>query len=135
MRNRRNSDTTLQHVRNLIELGFYADAAHLLHQGMMQANESMIERAWGEFLHRYRFSVELLRDNTKGAGNELVDALQAVHQQNRLRIQIRFLRAIDPEASEMAERLLWHTEPRKLNEGDGEKHRPFERWVAHGDDE
>jgi hypothetical protein len=51
MRYRRGSNTKLRHVRNLIALGLYVDAAHLLHQGMMQTSESMIERAWGEFHH------------------------------------------------------------------------------------
>mgnify|MGYP000223337619 CR=1 FL=1 len=135
MRYRRGSNTKLRHVRNLIALGLYVDAAHLLHQGMMQTSESMIERAWGEFLHRYRLSVELLRDDAEDASDKLVNALQTVHQQNRLRIQVRFLRAIDPEVNEMAEGLIWHLTSRKSDENNQEDRRPFERWVIHRDEE
>ena len=99
MRHRRGSNTKLRHVRNLIALGLYVDAARLLHQDIMQMSESMIERAWGEFLHRYRLSVELLRNDAEDISNKLVNALQTVHQQNRLRIQVRSLRAIDREVS------------------------------------
>ena len=135
MRHRRGSNTKLRHVRNLIALGLYADAAHLLHQDIIQMSESMIERAWGEFLHRYRLSVEFLRDDAEDASDKLVNALQTVHQQNRLRIQVRFLRAIDPEVSEMAEGLIWHLTSRKSDENNQEDRRPFERWVIHRDEE
>ena len=135
MRHRRGSNTKLRHVRNLIALGLYADAAHLLHQDIIQMSESMIERAWGEFLHRYRLSVEFLRDDAEDASDKLVNALQTVHQQNRLRIQVRFLRAIDPEVSEMAEGLIWHLTSQKSDENNQEDRRPFERWVIHRDEE
>ena len=134
MRHRRGSNTKLRHVRNLIALGLYVDAARLLHQDIMQMSESMIERAWGEFLHRYRLSVELLRSDAEDISNKLVNALQTVHQQNRLRIQVRALRAIDREVSEMAEGLIWHV-ARKSDENDDEDRRPFERWVIHRDEE
>ena len=135
MRYRRGSNTKLRHVRNLIALGLYVDAARLLHQGIMKMSESMIERAWGEFLHRYRLSVELLRDDAEDASDKLVNALQTVHQQNRLRIQVRFLRAIDPEVNEMAEGLIWHLTSRKSDENNQEDRRPLERWVIHRDEE
>ena len=134
MRHRRGSNTKLRHVRNLIVLGLYVDAARLLHQDIMQMSESMIERAWGKFLHRYRLSVDLLRNDAGDISNKLVNALQTVHQQNRLRIQVRALRAIDREVSEMAERLIWHI-ARKSDENDDEDRRPFERWVIHRDEE
>ena len=42
MRHRRGSNTKLRHVRNLIALGLYVDAARLLHQDIMQMSESLI---------------------------------------------------------------------------------------------
>ncbi|HHZ90449.1 TPA: hypothetical protein EYN65_07950 [Candidatus Poribacteria bacterium] len=135
MRDRRHSGAALQHVRNLIELEFYTDAARLLRQGTVETNRNVIERTWGEILHRYRLPIELLRDDAKDADNELANALQTAHQQNQLRVQIRFLRVVDPEASEMAEMLLQRIEPHKRDEDDEEHRRPFERWVEHNDDE
>ena len=76
----------------------------------------MIDQTWGEFIHRYRLSVELLRDEGENASNELVNVLQTTHQKKQLRIQTRLLRAIDPEVSEMAENLIWHLTPRKSKE-------------------
>ena len=135
MRDRRHSGAALQHVRNLIELEFYTDAARLLRQNTVETNRNVIERTWGEILHRYRLPIELLRDDAKDADNELANALQTAHQQNQLRVQIRFLRVVDPEASEMAEMLLQRIEPHKRDEDDEEHRRPFERWVEHNDDE
>jgi len=130
MRYRRGSNTKLRHVRNLITLGLHVDAARLLHQDIMKMSEGMIGRAWGEFLHRYSLSVEFLRDDAEDASDKLVNALQTVHQQNRRRTQVRFLRAIDSEVSEMAEGLIWHLTPRKSDENnrdeewDEDKHIP-----------
>ena len=99
MRYRRGSNTQLRRVRNLIALGLYVDGARLLRQDIIKKSDSMIEQTWGE-----------------NASNDLVNVLQTAHQKKQLRIQIRLLRAIDPEASEMAENLIWHLTPRKSKE-------------------
>ena len=65
------------HVRNLIELELYAEAAGLLDQEGIKTDRSIIERKWGEILDRYNLPIELLYDQAKGANKKLLTALRA----------------------------------------------------------
>ena len=123
------------HVRNLIELGLYAEAAHLLRQEGVKTDRGITERKWGEILHRYHLPIELLYNQAKDANNELLKALRAGQQQNQLRFQIRLLRAIDPESSEIAETIFRHSESHRRDEDHDRHRRPFEIWVEGRDDE
>ena len=127
--------SNVAHVRNLIELGLYAEAAHLLRQEGVKTDRGITERKWGEILHRYHLPIELLYNQAKDANNELLKALRAGQQQNQLRFQIRLLRAIDPESSEIAETIFRHSESHRRDEDHDRHRRPFEIWVEGRDDE
>ena len=127
--------SNVAHVRNLIELGLYAEAAHLLRQERVKTDRGITERKWGEILHRYHLPIELLYNQVKDANNELLKALRAGQQQNQLRFQIRLLRAIDPESSEIAETIFRHSESHRRDEDHDRHRRPFEIWVEGRDDE
>jgi len=127
--------SNVAHVRNLIELELYAEAASLLGQEMAKNDRNIIERKWGEIFDRYHLSSELLYDQAKNSNNELLKALRAGQEKNQLQLQSRLLRAIDLESSEMAEMFFRHSEPHK-NEKDNNRHRrPFEIWVEDHHDE
>ena len=68
--------SNVAHVRNLIELGLYAEAAHLLRQEGVKTDRGITERKWGEILHRYHLPIELLYNQAKDANNELLKAWQ-----------------------------------------------------------
>ena len=127
--------SNVAHVRNLIELGLYAEAAHLLRQEGVKTDRGITERKWSEILHRYHLPIELLYNQAKDANNELLKALRAGQQQNQLRFQIRLLRAIDPESSEIAETIFRHSESHRRDEDHDRHRRPFEIWVEGRDDE
>ena len=127
--------SNVAHVRNLIELGLYAEAAHLLRQEGVKTDRGITERKWGEILHRYHLPIELLYNQAKDANNELLKALRAGQQQNQLRFQIRLLRAIDPESSEIAETIFRRSESHRRDEDHDRHRRPFEIWVEGRDDE
>jgi len=127
--------SNVAHVRNLIELGLYAEAAHLLRQEGVKTDRGITERKWGEILHSYHLPIELLYNQAKDANNELLKALRAGQQQNQLRFQIRLLRAIDPESSEIAETIFRHSESHRRDEDHDRHRRPFEIWVEGRDDE
>ena len=91
------------HVPNLIELELYADAAFLMCQGMERVNQQVIGRKWGDGLDSYHLSIKLLQRKVERANSQLTKALQSAHQYHQRGLQIQFLRANDPEASEMAE--------------------------------
>ncbi len=145
MQSNHRSGAALAHIRNLIELELYHDAAHLLRKDLLNSDDRVIEKNWGEILHRYRLPIELLHNDIKDAETKLVSSLQAAHQQNQIRSQIRFLRVIDPEASELARWLLWRSErdesgddrdnPDDRADRDEEHRSPFERWVEGHHDE
>ncbi|MCS5659985.1 MAG: CotH kinase family protein, partial [Dehalococcoidia bacterium] len=118
-----------------IELGLYAEAVRLLRQEGVKTDRGITERKWGEILHRYHLPIELLYNQAKDANNELLKALRAGQQQNQLRFQIRLLRAIDPESSEIAETIFRHSESHRRDEDHDRHRRPFEIWVEGRDDE
>ena len=124
-----NRHSNVAHVRNLIELGLYDDAACLLRPERLKIDRRVIERKWGEILDRYHLPIELLYDQAKNDHDELLQALRAGHQQNQLRLQIRLLRSIDPESSEMAEAIFRHSESDRRNDDHDQHRRPFEIWV------
>ncbi|HIA12832.1 MAG TPA: hypothetical protein EYN69_12305, partial [Flavobacteriales bacterium] len=124
-----NRHSNVAHVRNLIELGLYDDAARLLRPEGLKIDRRVIERKWGEILDRYHLPIELLYDQAKNDHDELLQALRAGHQQNQLRLQIRLLRSIDPESSEMAEAIFRHSESDRRNDDHDQHRRPFEIWV------
>ena len=70
-------------------------------------------------------------DQAKGANNELLKALRAGLQQKQLRFQIRLLRAIDPESSEMAEMVFRHPESHRRDEDNDRQARyPWEDQIS-----
>ena len=54
---------------------------------------------------------------------------------NQLRLQIRLLRSIDPESSEMAETIVRHSASHRREEDHDRHRRPFEIWVEGHHDE
>ena len=52
--------SNVAHVRNLIELGLYAEAAHLLRPEGLKIDRRVIDRKWGEILDRYHLPIELI---------------------------------------------------------------------------
>ena len=72
-----NRHSNVAHVRNLIELGLYDDAACLLRPERLKIDRRVIERKWGEILDRYNLPIELLYDQAKGANKKLLTTLRA----------------------------------------------------------
>ncbi len=127
--------SNVAHVRNLIELGLYAEAARLLGQEAAKNDRNIIERKWAEIFDKYHLSSELLYDQAKNSSNELLKTLRAGQEKKQLQLQSRLLRSIDLESSEMAEMFFRHSEPHRDEEDNNRHRRPFEIWVEDHHDE
>ena len=129
------SRSNVAHVRNLVELGLYAEASSLLRQESAKNNKATMKEKWGEILDHFHFSIDLLYHQNSGANDKLLKALQAGHERNQLKFQSRLLRSIDRESSEMAEMLFRHSALYTDEDGHSDHHRrPFEIWVEKHDE-
>lgn len=119
-------DTLPAHVRNLITMQRFDQAARVLRSSLQEEEPGRVEDRWRELLERYRVPLELLRADSRVA--QLSSALQRGQTRRRLLQQARVLQVFDQEAGELARQLAGRLEPRRPEE-DWRERNPFARLV------
>ena len=108
------ADPLPAHVRNLITMQRFDQAARVLRSSLQEEEPGRVEDRWRELLERYRVPLELLRADSRVA--QLSSALQRGQARRRLLQQARVLQVFDQKAGELARQLARRLEPRRPEE-------------------